>query len=87
MVNIPTAYNVIIRMPTLHKFKAVISPYFLQIQYNLDDENVRKLRGNQQIVRECYLVIIKLLMKQKGCPRETPSILRQTNPSMNHYHH
>jgi len=37
MVDMPMIYNVIIGRSTLHKIKAVMTPYLLQIQYELDN--------------------------------------------------
>ena len=31
VVDVPMAYNVIIRRPTLHRVKAVVTPYLLQL--------------------------------------------------------
>jgi len=33
VVDVPTTYNVILGQPTLHKVKAVIAPYLLQLQF------------------------------------------------------
>jgi len=32
VVDVPMAYNVILGRPTLHKVKAIIAPYLLQLQ-------------------------------------------------------
>ena len=45
VVDVPTAYNVILGRPTLHKAKAVVAPYLLQLQFETDDGTVGELRG------------------------------------------
>ncbi|KAJ8427405.1 LOW QUALITY PROTEIN: hypothetical protein Cgig2_030699 [Carnegiea gigantea] len=46
VIVIPTAYNVILGRPTLHKVKAVSASYLLQLQYEADDGSVGKLQGD-----------------------------------------
>ncbi|KAJ8423888.1 hypothetical protein Cgig2_002938 [Carnegiea gigantea] len=48
VVDVPMAYNVILGRPTLHKVKAIIASYLLQLQYKADNGNVGKLLGDQQ---------------------------------------
>ncbi|KAJ8433976.1 LOW QUALITY PROTEIN: hypothetical protein Cgig2_024681 [Carnegiea gigantea] len=50
VVDLPTAYNVILRRPTLHKFEA-------------DDGSVEKLQGDQWTAWEWYLVSIQPLVE------------------------
>ena len=45
VVDVPTAYNVILGRPTLHKVKAVIALYLLQLQFEADDGSLGKLLG------------------------------------------
>ncbi|KAJ8423735.1 hypothetical protein Cgig2_023890 [Carnegiea gigantea] len=40
VIDVPMAYNVIIGRPTLHKVKAIIAPYLLQLQYEADDGSI-----------------------------------------------
>ena len=40
LVDVPTAYNVILGWPTLHKVKAVLASYLLQLQLKADDWSV-----------------------------------------------
>jgi len=40
VVDILTAYNIILGRPTFHKVKAVIAPYLLQLQFEPDDGSV-----------------------------------------------
>ncbi|KAJ8424354.1 hypothetical protein Cgig2_015738 [Carnegiea gigantea] len=58
VVDVPTAYNVNLGRPTLHKVKAVIVPYLLQLQFEADDNSVSEMCGDQRTARECYLVSI-----------------------------
>ncbi|KAJ8426122.1 hypothetical protein Cgig2_005767 [Carnegiea gigantea] len=63
VVDVPTAYNVILGRPTLHKFEA-------------DDGSISKLQGDQQIAQECYLISIQPLAEQsikRGPTRPPPS--------------
>ncbi|KAJ8419986.1 hypothetical protein Cgig2_025349 [Carnegiea gigantea] len=39
----PTAYNVIMGQPTLHRVKAVVAPYLLQLQFETDGGDIREL--------------------------------------------
>jgi len=74
VVDVPTAYNVILGRPTLHKVKAVIASYLLQLQFKTNDGSIGEMRGDQQMARECYLVSIKSLVertKERG-PGEPP---------------
>ncbi|KAJ8435660.1 hypothetical protein Cgig2_015665 [Carnegiea gigantea] len=40
VIDVPSAYNVILGRSALHRVKAVIGPYLLQIQYESDDGTV-----------------------------------------------
>jgi len=64
VVDVPTAYNVILGWPILHKVKAVITPYLLQLQFEADDDSIGENHGDQRADRECYLVSIKPLIEQ-----------------------
>ncbi|KAJ8422439.1 hypothetical protein Cgig2_019156 [Carnegiea gigantea] len=55
VVDVPTAYNVILGRPTLHKVKAVIAPYLIQLQFDADDGSIGEMRRDQRTARECYL--------------------------------
>jgi len=46
IVDVPTAYNVILGRPTLHKVKAIIAPYLLQLQFEADDGSVGEIHGD-----------------------------------------
>ena len=64
MVDVPTAYNGIIRQPTLHRAKVLVAPYLLQHQFKADDGAIGELRGDQQMTQKCYLVSIKPLIER-----------------------
>ncbi|KAJ8429368.1 hypothetical protein Cgig2_033200 [Carnegiea gigantea] len=80
VVDVLTAYNLIIRWPTLHKVKAIIAPHLLQVQYRADDGSMWKLFGSQQIARECYLLSIKPLVEHQECPGAVPASLKMEKP-------
>ena len=58
VVVVPTVNNVILGCQTLHKVKAVIAAYLIQLQFKADNESVGEMHGDQRIARECYLVSI-----------------------------
>ncbi|KAJ8421202.1 LOW QUALITY PROTEIN: hypothetical protein Cgig2_002636 [Carnegiea gigantea] len=75
-LDVPTAYNVILGRPTLHRVKVITTSYLLQFQYEADDGGVGKLQGDQQIARECYLVNIRWLLEhssERGLAEQLPS--------------
>ncbi|KAJ8444407.1 hypothetical protein Cgig2_026611 [Carnegiea gigantea] len=45
VMDVPTAYNIILGRPTWHKVKAVIAPYVLQLQFEADDGSVGTMQG------------------------------------------
>jgi len=46
LVDVPTAYNVILGQPTLHKVKAVIAPCLLQLQFEADGGSIGEMQGD-----------------------------------------
>ncbi|KAJ8425512.1 hypothetical protein Cgig2_024223 [Carnegiea gigantea] len=58
VVDVPIAYSIILGRPTLHKIKAIIAPYLLQLQFEADDGSVGTKPGDQQTTQECYLISI-----------------------------
>jgi len=40
VVDVPTAYNVILGRLNLHRVKEVLAPYLLQLQFEVDDESI-----------------------------------------------
>ena len=57
MVNCPSSYNVIIRRPTLNRWKAATSTYCLKVKF-LTDDGVGEVRGDQILSRECYQAVL-----------------------------
>jgi len=43
IADVPMAYNVILGRPNLHKVKAVITPYLLQLQFKMNDGSISKM--------------------------------------------
>ena len=55
------AYNVILKCPTLNAIEAVVVPYLVLIQFEVDDGEMGKLYDNQKMAKECYYVSLKSL--------------------------
>ena len=53
MVDVLIAYNVILGLSTLNVIRVVVAPHLLLIQFELDDEKVGKLYGDQKMANEC----------------------------------
>jgi len=47
VVDVPTAYNIILGRPTLHDVKAVTASYLFQLRFEANDVSVGKLQGDQ----------------------------------------
>ncbi|KAJ8424731.1 hypothetical protein Cgig2_010031 [Carnegiea gigantea] len=63
VIDVPMSYNVILGRPALYKVKAVITPYFLQLQFEVDDGSMGEIHGDQRTAQECYLVSIQPLVE------------------------
>ena len=57
MINCPSSYNVIIRRPTLNRWKAATFTYCLKVKY-LTVNGVSEVKGDQILARECYQAIL-----------------------------
>ena len=57
VVDCPSSYNVIIGRPTLNKFKASNSTYYLNMKFPTEN-GVGEVRGDQVLARECYQVAL-----------------------------
>ena len=57
VVDCPSSYNVIIRRPTLNRWKAVTSTYCLKVKFPIEN-GVGEVRRNQILVRECYQAVL-----------------------------
>ena len=53
----PSSYNVIIRRPTLNKWKAATSTYCQKMKFPTDD-GVGEVKGDQVLARECYQAVL-----------------------------
>ena len=67
-VDIPIAYNVFLGRPTLNAIKAVVTHYLLLVQFELDDEKVGKLYGDQKMAREYHYMSLKSLGRKEEPP-------------------
>ena len=59
VVDCSSAYNAILRRPTLNSWKAVTSTYHLMIKF-LTEYGVGELRGSQMAARECYVAMMEM---------------------------
>ena len=57
MVDSSSSYNVIIGRPTLNRWKAATSTYFLKVKFPTDN-GVGEVRGDQILARECYQTVL-----------------------------
>jgi len=57
VVNCPSFYNVIIKRPTLNKWKAATSTYCLKVKFPTDN-SVDEVKGDQVLARECYQAVL-----------------------------
>ena len=54
----PSAYNILLGMPSLNAIRAIPSAYHMVIKFPTMNE-VGMVRGNQRIARECYSASVK----------------------------
>ncbi|XP_065008039.1 uncharacterized protein LOC135638687 [Musa acuminata AAA Group] len=75
VVNLPSAYNVILDRPTLNKIKVVVSTYHRAIKF-LTSTGIRGTRSDPGESRRCYLAAVtlrgKLRPTQVPDPRKNP---------------
>ena len=57
VVDCPSSYNVIIRRPTLNKWKSATSTYCLKVKFPTEN-GIDKVRGDQILARECYQAVL-----------------------------
>ena len=57
MVDSPSSYNVIIGRPTLNRWKAATSTYYLKVKLPTE-QGVGEIRGDQVLARECYQAVL-----------------------------
>ena len=58
-IDCSSSYNVIIRRPTLNRWKAVMSTYCLKVKFPIKN-GVREVKGDQVLARECYQVVLAI---------------------------
>ena len=59
VVDCSSTYNAILRRPPLNSRKAVTSTYHLMIEFPTEYK-VGEVRGDQVVVRECYIVMLEM---------------------------
>ena len=57
VVDSPSSYNVIIGRPTLNRWKAAISMYYLKVTFPIE-QGVGEIKGDQVLARECYQAVL-----------------------------
>ena len=57
VVDSPSSYNVIIRRPTLNRWKVATYTYYLKVKFPIE-QRVGEIRGDQALARECYQVVL-----------------------------
>ena len=58
IVRVSLAYNVILEQPGLNALRAVVSTYYLLIQFPTRN-GVREMCGDQQLIRYCFMISSK----------------------------
>ena len=58
IIDAPSTYNILLGRPSLNTIRAIPSSYHMVIKF-LTANGVGMVRGNQCIVRECYLASMK----------------------------
>ena len=53
----PSSYNVIIRRPTLNRWKAATSTYCLKVKFPIEN-SVGEVKGDQVLAKECYQIVL-----------------------------
>ena len=57
VVDCPSSYNVIIRRPTLKKWKLATSTYCLKVKFPIEN-GVSEVKKDQVLTRECYQAVL-----------------------------
>jgi len=57
VVDCPLFYNVIIRRPTLNRWKSATSTYCLKVKFPTEN-GVGEVKGDQVLARECYQAVL-----------------------------
>ncbi|KAL0463041.1 UNVERIFIED_CONTAM: hypothetical protein Slati_0191700 [Sesamum latifolium] len=75
VVDVPSAYNVILGRPTLNAFQAVISTYHMKIKFPTQG-GVGEAQGNHLQSRKCYVEAVR-----KGQKRNSDEVHKGVSPS------
>ncbi|KAL0386592.1 UNVERIFIED_CONTAM: hypothetical protein Slati_4545100 [Sesamum latifolium] len=75
VVDVPSAYNVILGRPTLNTFQAVISTYHMKIKFSTPD-GVGEVQDDHLQSRKCYVKVVR-----KGQKRNSDEIHKGVPPS------
>ncbi|XP_075662909.1 uncharacterized protein LOC142632370 [Castanea sativa] len=59
IVDCSSSYNVIIRRPTLNRWRAAMSTYYLSVKFPIE-YGIGEVQGDQLTARECYLAILAM---------------------------
>ena len=57
MVDCPSSYNVIIGRPTLNRWKAATSTYYLKVKFPIEN-GVGEVKGDQVLAKKCYQAVL-----------------------------
>ncbi|KAL0423214.1 UNVERIFIED_CONTAM: hypothetical protein Sradi_0856200 [Sesamum radiatum] len=57
-VNMPSAYNLILRRPAQNTFQAVVSTYHMKLKFPVGTQ-VGKVKGDHYMGRKCYVEVIR----------------------------
>ena len=77
VVDSPSSYNVIIGRPTLNRWKAATSTYYLKVKLPTE-QGVGEIRGDQVLARECYQAVLALKENHSWViENKTPEIVKK----------
>ncbi|XP_021760182.1 uncharacterized protein LOC110725011 [Chenopodium quinoa] len=68
VIDSPSAYNVILGRPLIHKIGRVVSTYHLAMTYTTNEGRSAKLRGSQKTTQQCYITALKQLARTRQQP-------------------
>ena len=57
VVDCPSSYNMIIRRPTLNRWKVAMSMYWLKVKFPIE-HCIGEVKGDQVLSRECYQAVL-----------------------------
>ncbi|KAJ8421189.1 hypothetical protein Cgig2_030946 [Carnegiea gigantea] len=77
VIDATMAYNAQLGLPTLNTIKAIVASYLLLMQFELNDDKVERLYGDQKMVKECYYVNLKSLSEKNRTHQVQPSRLKK----------